>query len=82
MNDIGLRAALERAAGTDIFFIPSRGNTSRRRNLSKATEEGGIKYDQSYGAGSAEDAVSERRALVLHRKNGRKSNRSRVLSVS
>jgi hypothetical protein len=60
----------------------SRGNTSRKRHRSKATKDGGIKYDQLYVAGSAEDAESERRALGLRRKNRRKSSRPLVLSVS
>jgi hypothetical protein len=41
-----------------------------------------MKYDQLYCSESAKVAGSEKRALVLRRKNGRKGSRPRVLSVS
>jgi len=77
------KSCVEHAAGTQgPTFSSSRWNTFRRRHQSKGTKDGDIKNGQLYGAGSAEDAVSERRARALHRKNGRKGSLPRVLSVS
>jgi len=42
---------------------------------------GGIEYAQSYGAGSAGDAMSERNALGSRRTNGSESSLPRVRSV-
>ena len=63
-------------------FSSSRGNTLRERHWSNGAKDGGIKCGQSYGAGSAEDVVSERRAVALHRKSGTKSSLLCVFSAS
>jgi len=79
LNDIGLQS-LERTAGTDVFLIPK--EHFRRKHLSKGnSKDGGIQCGQSYCAGSAEDVMSERRALASHRKNGRKNSLPRAFSV-
>jgi hypothetical protein len=50
LNDIGLRVALEHAAGTNFFLIPKA--HFAEETPEQETKDGGIKYGQSESAGS------------------------------
>ena len=60
---------------------PSRKSTLRMKHLCMEMKDGGIQYAQSYSAGSARDATSERKTLGSRRMNGSESSLPRIRSV-
>ena len=81
LGDIGLRVALAGALRQAPMSSSSRKSTLRMKYRSMEMKVGGIEYAQSYGAGSAGDAMSERNALGSRRTNGSESSLPRVRSV-
>ena len=92
LSEIGLRVPLEGAAGTEVFLVPrehfadetpEHGNLFLQEQIKGIIimKDGGIEYAQSYGAGSAGHATSERIALGFRHTNGSQRSLPRVRSV-